>query len=82
MVTVRFLAMLKNKVGREVIEIPCDGEITLRELQKAIVKEFPQISEYLSGKRVLVSVNQEFADPETVVKDGDEVAFLPPFSGG
>ncbi len=82
MITVRFFAMLKNKVGREIIEIPCEGEITLRELQDAIIKEFPQLSEYLSGKRVLVSVNQEFAEPYSVVKDGDEVAFLPPFSGG
>ncbi len=82
MITVRFFAMLKNKVGREVIEIPCEGEITLRELQDTIIKEFPEISEYLSGKRVLVSVNQEFAEPDSVVKDGDEVAFLPPFSGG
>lgn len=82
MITVRFFAMLKNKAGREVIEIPCEDEMTLRELQDTIIKEFPEIKEYLSGKRVLVSVNQEFAEPDSVVKDGDEVAFLPPFSGG
>jgi len=29
-----------------------------------------------------VSVNQEFASDKTTVSDGDEVAFLPPFSGG
>ena len=29
-----------------------------------------------------ISVNQEMADADTVIHDGDEVAFLPPFSGG
>lgn len=82
MITVRFFAMLKSKVGKEIIEIPFRRDITLRELQDDIAKEFPEISEYLSGKRVLVSVNQEFATPDTVIKDRDEVAFLPPFSGG
>lgn len=82
MITVRFFAMLKNKIGKEVIEIPFREGITLRELQDDIAKEFPEISEYLSGKRVLVSVNQEFASTDAVIKDGDEVAFLPPFSGG
>lgn len=82
MIIVRFFAMLKNKAGKEVIEIPFSKGITLRELQDDIAKEFPQLTEYLSGKRVLVSVNEEFAAPDTVIKDGDEVAFLPPFSGG
>ena len=45
-------------------------------------KEFPEISDYLTGKRLLISVNQEFADKDTIIKDGDEVGLLPPFSGG
>ena len=82
MLTVRFFAMLKSMVGKETIQLPCKGDMTVSELKDAILKEFPQMSEYLTGKRVLISVNQEFAAPETILKDGDEVAFLPPFSGG
>ena len=31
---------------------------------------------------VLFAVNSEFARPDTPVRDGDEVAFFPPVSGG
>jgi molybdopterin converting factor small subunit len=30
----------------------------------------------------MISVNQDMADSDTIIHDGDEVAFLPPFSGG
>lgn len=82
MIRVRFFAILKDRVGREVVEIPLSGPITLRELEEKVVEMFPQMEGYLTKRRVLISVNQEFATPDTVVKDGDEVAFLPPFSGG
>ncbi len=34
------------------------------------------------GERVLISVNQEMADRDTLLADGDEVAFFPPVTGG
>ena len=37
---------------------------------------------YNGHKFVPVSVNEEMADSDTIIHDGDEVAFLPPFSGG
>jgi len=33
-------------------------------------------------KNALLAVNQEFADRDAALKDGDEVALLPPVSGG
>ena len=82
MVRVRFFAMLRDRIGREAVDIPVEGEISLERLEEIIAETFPQLREYLRGRRVLVSVNQEFAAPDTIVRDGDEVAFLPPFSGG
>jgi molybdopterin synthase catalytic subunit len=40
------------------------------------------IGELIHKKKVLVSVNQEIAHEETDIRDGDEVALLPPFAGG
>ncbi len=82
MVTVKFFAMLKNKVGKETVELSFNEALTLEEFKERIKKEFPEISDYLTGKRLLISVNQEFADKDTIIKDGDEVGLLPPFSGG
>jgi molybdopterin synthase catalytic subunit len=40
------------------------------------------IGELIHKKKVLVSVNQEIAHEETEIRDGDEIALLPPFAGG
>jgi molybdopterin synthase catalytic subunit len=43
---------------------------------------YPAIGELIQKRKVLVSVNQEIAHEETEIRDGDEVALLPPFAGG
>jgi molybdopterin synthase catalytic subunit len=47
-----------------------------------VVRIHPSLAEFVSGGRVLVSVNQEFAREDTPVRNGDEVGLMPPFSGG
>jgi len=82
MVTIKFFAMLKNLVGKEEAQISLDQEVTLSELKEILSERFPEISDYLAERRLLISVNHEFADSTITIKDGDEVALLPPFSGG
>lgn len=82
MVTVKFFAMLKNKVGKETVELSVNEALSLEEFKESVKKAFPEIADYLTGKRLLISVNEEFADKDTIIKDGDEVGLLPPFSGG
>ncbi len=81
MVTIKFFAMLKNKAGTDEITISIPKQITLNEFKEVIKKEFPPIGEFID-KNIMISVNQEIAASDTVIKDGDEVALLPPFSGG
>ena len=47
-----------------------------------IESAYPKIGELLQKKKVLVSVNQDIAHEDLEVKDGDEIALLPPFAGG
>ncbi len=82
MVTVRFFAMLKGLAKTEVKEYAVGSPITIGELKDMVRKDFPAIAGLIDSRSLLVSVNQEFVTRETVVKDGDEVGFLPPFSGG
>lgn len=82
MVTVKFFAMLRNLAGCEGKDYEVGGTITLDELKERLKADFPELSEVLDRRSVLISVNQEFAPGNTVIKDGDEVALLPPFSGG
>jgi len=82
MVTVRFFALLKEMAGKEELEFPLKGEMFLKDFMDRLKDTMPEIVEMARKRRVLVSVNQEFATMDTIIKDGDEIALLPPFSGG
>ena len=58
------------------------SETTLERLSEEISKTAPKIGEMMRGKKVMISVNHEVVVPGAVIRDGDEVALLPPFSGG
>ncbi|MBI5887172.1 MAG: MoaD/ThiS family protein [Deltaproteobacteria bacterium] len=82
MITVRFFAMLRNKTGCEFKEYRILKPITVAELKKMLKADFPALSGMLDSRSLLISVNLEFAGMDTMIKDGDEVGLLPPFSGG
>lgn len=82
MITVRFFAMLKGLAGVESAQYDIKTPLTVGELKTMLKKDFPGLAGMLESRSLLVSVNQEFARNGTAVNDGDEVGFLPPFSGG
>jgi molybdopterin converting factor small subunit len=45
-------------------------------------QKIPSFRTTLREGRTLIAVNQETAQEDTLVSDGDEIAFLPPFAGG
>jgi molybdopterin converting factor subunit 1 len=79
-VRVLFFGMLKDIVGmsREDAEFPEGAD--LRSVFAAYALRFPPFGNL--SHSIVVARNQEFADPTTTLADGDEVAFLPPVSGG
>jgi molybdopterin synthase catalytic subunit len=81
MITVKLFAILKDKAGRDELLINA-GPSTVSELLKQIAAEYPVLKDMLSAGRVMVSVNHEFVKQGSRVQDGDEVALMPPFSGG
>lgn len=64
--------------GELVLDLPQDS--TLAQLIERIRREFPRM-EGLSGS-LLFSVNRNYATPDTILAAGDEVALIPPVSGG
>ena len=82
MVTIRFFAVLKKLLDRDSMHLQLTGSTTLKTLIDRIESEIPSIRSVIKEGRTLIAVNQEIAQDETVVSDGDEVAFLPPFAGG
>lgn len=82
MITVKYFAALKGIAGKEQDHFDLGAETTLAELCAAIEQTQPQIGEMIRQKKTLVSVNLDMAPLDSIVRDGDEVALLPPFSGG
>jgi molybdopterin converting factor subunit 1 len=81
-VTIRFFARLKNIAGLELLSLDLSSECTLKQLVFRLEEIVPNLKGALSAGHVQMAINQEFADQSASVKPGDEVAFLPPFSGG
>ena len=82
MITLKYFANLKSIAKKEEDRLDIENPITLDQLSDIISKTAPKMGEMIREKKVLVSINQEMASVDTIIHDGDEVAFLPPFSGG
>lgn len=82
MVTLKYFASLRTIAGKEEDQLDLGNETTVQQLSEILAKTIPQLGEMIQGKKILVSVNQDVATLDTIIHDGDEVAFLPPFSGG
>ncbi|MBZ5561051.1 MAG: molybdenum cofactor biosynthesis protein MoaE [Acidobacteriia bacterium] len=64
--------------GQELLELP-EGE-SLAGLRRLYSRRFPRLNELADS--LVVAVNEEIAESSRTLNDGDEVAFMPPVSGG
>lgn len=78
--TVRLFARLRDLVGAGELVREAPAGATVGTVWNALVKDHPVIAPY--AESMSCAVNAEYARMTTAVDDGDEVAFLPPVSGG
>ena len=79
-VTVRLFARLKDIAGAPELQRDVPDPSTLADVWAELAHDFPAMAPYrgsVSGAR-----NAEYARMDQPVADGDEIAFLPPVSGG
>lgn len=79
-ITVKLFARLRELAGTHTLEQHVADNATIADLIQNLQAEFPKLTPVIS--RTVVSVNREFADPQTRLAEGDEVAIFPPVSGG
>lgn len=83
MVTIQLFGMTKSLAGNQgSLALGLGNARRVKDLIALLHTGYPQIGELIQKKKVLVSVNQEIAHEETEIRDGDEIALLPPFAGG
>jgi MoaE-MoaD fusion protein len=79
-VRVRYLGMLKEIAGREGESVEVDDRTHLGDLYAALQQRVPQLQQFRHA--IALAVNYEYSNSETQLRDGDEVALIPPVSGG
>ena len=80
MAKVKFFASLKDLVGLEEIELDvADHQSLLSELERHLSVEG---YEAICVASVKIALNQEIVEPGFVIRQNDEIAFLPPICGG
>ncbi|MGA2267991.1 MAG: molybdenum cofactor biosynthesis protein MoaE [Bryobacteraceae bacterium] len=77
---VLFFGMLKDVVGRPSEEADFPAGTDLRAVFETYAARYPRLREMAPS--IVVARNREFAELSAKIEDGDEVAFLPPVSGG
>jgi MoaD family protein len=81
-IQVKFLAAVADYAGVYKTELELDDDITFKDAVEIIRKKYPGVREIEKKIPILILLNGRKADPDTQVKDGDRIAFLPPISGG
>jgi len=80
-VSVRLFAILRERAGSDSIEVELDEGATVAEAMDAISAR-PPLAELLERMPVRMAVNRVYAGSETPLGPGDELALIPPISGG
>lgn len=80
MLNILVFAGLAETVGAPAVALDAQAPVKVAELKRMVAERYPEASAQLAA--CFAAVNQSFADDETIVQPGDEVALLPPVSGG
>ena len=79
-VTVRFFAILKDRAGVAETTLELPGPATVATAVGQLAARFPDLEKDLH--RVAYAVNRSYVRHDAMLSDGDELALIPPVSGG
>ncbi len=79
-ITVRFFALVRDRAGVGQIDLEIEEGATVAKAGELIGRRFADLSALLP--RIAFAVNQSYVDRSALLHDGDELALIPPVSGG
>jgi len=77
---VLFFAQLKDATGCNAVELAAASPLNTAQLWTELLQRFPALAAHRPNVRL--ARNWEYAAPDAIFADNDEVALLPPVSGG
>lgn len=75
-----FFAVLRDIAGTDQRELALAEGTTAQDVWQLLRREYAKLSDYTHAP--MIAVNESYAEPGTVLRDGDELAFIPPVAGG
>ena len=78
--TARFFALYRERAGTREQTLDLPQGTTVSELLGVLRQQYPHLAP--PQVDIVVAVNAEYADKNTVLLEGDEVSLIPPVSGG
>ena len=79
-IKVKLFAILRERVGESEITITVPTGITVNYLNSEILQKYPQLKSF--NNKFVTSVNWKVTTGDTIISSKDEIALLPPVSGG
>jgi len=79
-VKVKLFAIFQEVFATDEMQISLEADAPVSKIFDRLVSQHPNLERWRSLTRYAINLN--FADPHTVLHDGDEVALIPPVSGG
>jgi molybdopterin converting factor subunit 1 len=79
-IKVMLFAQCSDIVGSRQLEITPAPNTSVQDLVNSLIKKHPKLG--AMERSIMISVNQEYVDRDQLLADGDEVAMIPPVSGG
>jgi molybdopterin converting factor subunit 1 len=77
---IKLFASCREQVGESVIDLQLPEPHTLKTLLKCLIEKYPQLQNGIN--EVSVAVNRVYVEVNIELKETDEIALLPPMSGG
>lgn len=75
-----FFAVLRDVAGTESDELSLPEGTTARSVWNSLRESHAALAEY--HQPPLTAINEAYSAPDTILRDGDELAFIPPVAGG
>ncbi|PKB73083.1 MAG: molybdopterin converting factor subunit 1 [SAR202 cluster bacterium Io17-Chloro-G7] len=78
--SVRFFALYRERAGTNTHRLQLPEGATVADLTDEVRRLFPRLAP--PEVKIVVAVNTDYAEPDTVLQNGDDVCLIPPVSGG
>jgi molybdopterin converting factor small subunit len=79
-VTIKLFAILKDRAGAGELSLELPIGATAGYAAETLARKYPDLAKYLPSSGY--AVNREYVPPTSLLHDGDELALIPPVSGG